>query len=77
MSVTYILIKAKPGMEMDLQRELGTMDELEDVVPLFGEYDFIVKLNLFSSTKLAEFILKNLRTLKGIRSTKSLTNFRI
>ena len=44
MVVGFVLIRVEPGNEFWVYRKLSDVPDIKEVYPLFGEYDFIVKI---------------------------------
>ena len=44
--------------------------------PLFGEYDFIAKIQAESFEKIGEIVTKNIRSIKDVIGTKILTGIK-
>ena len=59
-------IRAKPGTEMQLFRDLECASEVAKVYISFGEYDLIALLNIEDSEKLSHFIDEKMSSRKGV-----------
>ena len=69
MALGYVLIIAEAGKEADVQDKLSKIQCVAEAYRLFGEYDFVVKVNADSSDKLAQVISDEIKTLEGIIKT--------
>ena len=77
MSIGFILIKAAPALEHEVYTKLSKIQEIIDLQPLFGEYDLIAKIEAEDFEKLGEIVINNIRSIKGIIDTKTLTGTRL
>jgi DNA-binding Lrp family transcriptional regulator len=73
MTIAYVLITILPSYEHDVNNKLSKVAEIIELYPLFGEYDFIVKIEAKDYEKLAEILINKIRPIKGIIDTKTLT----
>lgn len=73
MSIGFILIKAAPALEHEVYNNLSKVREIIDLQPLFGEYDLIAKIETEDFEKLGEIVINNIRSVKGVIDTKTLT----
>jgi DNA-binding Lrp family transcriptional regulator len=76
MSIGFILIKAAPALEHEVYNKLSKIQEIIDLQPLFGEYDLIAKIEAEDFEKLGEIVINNIRSVKGVIDTKTLTGTR-
>ena len=76
MSIGFVLIKAAPALEYEVYNKLSKIQDIIDLQPLFGEYDLIAKIEAEDFEKLGEIVIKNIRSLKGVIVTKTLTGAR-
>ena len=76
MSIGFILVKAAPALEHEVYNKLLNVVEIIELNPLFGEYDLIAKIEAENFEKLAEIIINDIRSVKGIIDTKTLTGAR-
>ena len=72
MSLGYVLISATPGSETTVFATLQTVPEAVELVPLFGEYDMLAKVEAPDMETLGKVILDKIRTVPGIVMTKTL-----
>lgn len=68
----YVLVRVKPGYEAKIGQHLKTLKEAKEVHPLFGEYDFIIKLEGATHDQITHTILDKVRSQEGVAQTKTL-----
>ncbi len=73
MAIGFVLIKVFPTKEREVYEKLAELDEVEELYPLFGEYDLIAKIVVRDFEHLSEVVLKKIRTIDGVVETKTLT----
>jgi DNA-binding Lrp family transcriptional regulator len=73
MSIGFILIKAAPALEHEVYNNLSKIQAILELQPLFGEYDLIAKIEAEDFEKLGEIVINNIRSVKGVIDTKTLT----
>jgi DNA-binding Lrp family transcriptional regulator len=72
MAIGFALLSISPLHEKEVFKALRTMPEIEEVHPLFGEYDILVKINATDIDQIGNVVIKKLRSLKGVVDTKTL-----
>lgn len=72
MESVYVLIRVKPTFEQKVQAALRGVKEAKEVHPLFGEYDFIVKVEGKTHEDIAKTVLEQIRSHEGVAATKTL-----
>ena len=73
MAVAYVLITADAGREKDVFDKLLKVPEVRELMPLFGEYDLICKIDAQDLDNLGQTILSKIRTVAGVAQTRTLT----
>jgi len=73
MITSFILIRNKPGKEYSILRKLENIIEINEIYPIFGEYDFLVKIRVKNIEILGEILIKKIRIIDGIIDTITLT----
>lgn len=68
----YVLVRVKPTFELKVGEHLKRLKEAREVHPLFGEYDFIIKLEASSHEQITQVILDKIRSQEGVAATKTL-----
>lgn len=67
-----MLVRVKPGNEQKVGEALRRVKEAKEVHPLFGEYDFIIKVEGKTHDDIAKTVLEKIRSNEGIATTKTL-----
>jgi DNA-binding Lrp family transcriptional regulator len=73
MALGFVLIKVAPGREKEVYDKLANFEEIEELYPLFGEYDLIAKVVVKDFESLSEIVIKKIRQIDGVIETKTLT----
>ena len=76
MSIGFILIKASPSLEHEVYSKLSKVSQIIELELLFGEYDLIAKIEAEDFEKLGKIVIDNIRSIKGVIDTKTLTGTR-
>ena len=77
MSVGFILIKNKPGKEFWIYSRLKNEPEIKEVYPIFGEYDFLVKIEFDNFESISDLLINKIRIIEGVIDTITLTEAKI
>jgi DNA-binding Lrp family transcriptional regulator len=72
MAVGFVLIGVEPQRERQVQDTLMKVEEVVELYPLFGEYDLIAKVEAPDYDSIGEVVLSKIRTIQGVRATKTL-----
>ncbi|MFO8050221.1 MAG: Lrp/AsnC ligand binding domain-containing protein [Thermoplasmatota archaeon] len=67
----FVMVECKTGKEQGVYKQLQGFDFVEEVHPLFGEYDFIMRVKAENPDALASQIISKVRKLDGIIDTKT------
>ena len=73
MALGFVLIKVGPLKEYEVFNALSRIPQIIEAHPLFGQFDLIAKLEAKDLKKLEDIILNEIRTIKGIIETETLT----
>ncbi len=73
MALGFVLIKVSPRKEREVYEKLAKLKEVEELYPLFGEYDLIAKIVVKDFEELSEVVVKKIRSVDGVIETKTLT----
>lgn len=73
MALGFVLIKVMPRKEREVYERLIKLEEVEELYPLFGEYDLIAKITVKDFEELSEVVVKKIRSIDGVIETKTLT----
>lgn len=69
-------MRVSPKREQEVLNNLSKLFEIVEVHPLFGEYDFIVKVQSVGYEHIEEIVHK-ISTIEGITDTKTLTRIKL
>lgn len=72
MEAVYVLVRVKPTFEQAVGEMIQALEACDEIHPLFGEYDYIVKLEGKDHQELTKIILERIRGLDGVAATKTL-----
>jgi DNA-binding Lrp family transcriptional regulator len=73
MPLAFVLINAELGVENELLNELKKMENVKYVYVLYGAYDLVIKVEAPDNETLKRTISNNIRQLKNVRSTLTMT----
>lgn len=73
MEIAYVLVKSEIAHEMEVLNEILKLDGVKEVKGTFGLYDIFVKIEASSSTEIQNIITKQIRHLKHVISTTTLS----
>ena len=73
MTIGFVLINVSPGTEKKVYDTMMKCDEIQELYPLFGDYDLIAKVQASDYEGLSEIVINKIRALKGVIETKTLT----
>jgi DNA-binding Lrp family transcriptional regulator len=71
-AIGFVLIDIEPSREKEIYEKLLKLDEIAEIYPLFGEYDLIAKVEEVSYDAIKTVVTK-IRTIDGVKATKTLT----
>lgn len=73
MTIGFVLINVSPGTEKKIFDTMIKWDEIQELYPLFGDYDLIAKVQTSDYEGLSDIVVNKIRALKGVTETKTLT----
>lgn len=73
MAVGFVLINVTPGAEKRVFDTMIKWEEIQELYPLFGDYDLIAKISSPDLEGLSDIVVNKIRTIKGVTETKTLT----
>ncbi len=73
MPIAFVLLNAELGKENELLKEVRTIEHVKYVYVLYGAYDLVVKIEAPDNETLKKTISNNIRQLKNVRSTLTMT----
>lgn len=68
----YVLISVEPGKEMVAYRGFKNAKGVKDAIPLLGDIDFLLIIEAEEPNDIAMIVIKHVRTIPGVVSTKTL-----
>ncbi len=72
MVTAFVLIVVDSGSEKGVADTLDGSDGVDDVEIIYGDYDLIAKIHVPDISNLGDFIMNNIRSIKGVRRTSTL-----
>ena len=73
MTLGFVLISTEPGKDREVYNQLLKVPEITELVPLFGEFDLIAKLEANSFDKLGRLVAEKIRAVPSVTDAKTLT----
>lgn len=73
MAIGFVLVTVTPASEHDVYDKLLAIDEITELFPLFGQYDFIARVEAATPTEIGGIVVNKIRALEGVADTKTLT----
>ena len=73
MNISYVLVQSTIGHEMEVLNDLLKIDLIKEARGTFGYYDILVKIEASSEKEIEKVITKNIRKVKNINSTTTLS----
>ncbi|MDE1827407.1 hypothetical protein DYY67_1785 [Candidatus Nitrosotalea sp. TS] len=73
MSIAFVLLNAELGAEGELLNQVKSIEHVKYVYVLYGAYDLVVKIEAPDSETLKKTISGQIRQLKNVRSTLTMT----
>lgn len=73
MPIAFVLLNAELGKENELLTEVRAIAHVKYVYVLYGAYDLVVKIEAPDSETLKKTISSQIRQLKNVRSTLTMT----
>ena len=67
----YIMVECETGSERQVLKKMKKVKWIEELYPLFGEYDFIIHAHAKDPDILIKLILKDIRSIKGVKQTET------
>ncbi|MBW6517415.1 MAG: Lrp/AsnC ligand binding domain-containing protein [ANME-2 cluster archaeon] len=73
MALGFVLINVTPGREREVFDIQVKENNIQEIHPLFGEYDLIAKVTVKSMEDLGDIVFNKIRKIKGVTYMKTLT----
>jgi DNA-binding Lrp family transcriptional regulator len=77
MKTGFVLIKSEPGQEYWVLSRLENEPNIKEVYPIFGEYDFLIKIIYEDLNTLGNIVFQKIRVIRGVIDTITLTEAKI
>jgi DNA-binding Lrp family transcriptional regulator len=68
----FVLIKTEPSHERDVYLALTSHNAVKEVHALYGEFDLLAHVSSESAKSLTTLLMREFRTINGIRDTQTL-----
>ncbi|CAI8304194.1 MAG: AsnC family transcriptional regulator [Euryarchaeota archaeon] len=72
MPEAFVLVKTEPSHEQEVYLALTSHSAVKEVHALYGEYDLLAHVGSDSAKGLTSLLMKEFRTIEGIRDTQTL-----
>lgn len=73
MAVGFILVSTEAGKDREVYDQLVKVPEITEMMPLFGEFDRIAKIEASTFDDLGQIVTEKIRSVAGVTGTKTLT----
>ena len=73
MAIGFVLVTLAPGQEVAACDAIVRVSGIVEAMPLFGEYDLLVKVEADDWEALGRIIIDGIRQVPGVVATKTLT----
>lgn len=71
-AIGFVLIDIEPTREREVYAKLMKLKQIVELVPLFGEYDLIAKVEGESFDAIGAVVVSQIRSIEGVKATKTL-----
>ena len=72
MAVGFVLITTDPGMEISVREAVSNFESVVGQWIVFGGHDLFVKIEAEDESELTRCIVQEIRSVNGIRDTRTL-----
>lgn len=72
MPEAFVLVKTEPSHERDVYLALTSHAAVKEVHALYGEFDLLAHVSSETAKTLTTLLMKEFRTIEGIRDTQTL-----
>ena len=73
MAVGFVFISTAPGKDHDVYDQLKGIEEIKELYALFGEYDFIAKIEAPDFNALGQVVVNKVRNIQSVIETETHT----
>ncbi len=77
MTIAYVLLNIKPGMDRTVLHQVKKLPEVEVVETVYGEYDMLIRAKLKALEALDSFIFDTIRTIEGVEGSTTLITMEV
>lgn len=71
----YILVVTDKEKEHMVYSSLSDLGEVDELFPLFGEWDLIFRLNVDGVADVGKIVDEKIKTIDGVLATKTLSGY--
>jgi DNA-binding Lrp family transcriptional regulator len=75
-AIGFVFMRVSPLRESEVFNKLSKIPEVIELHSLFGEYDFIAKIEAKDYENIGEIVVHKIRTIDGILYTSTLTGLK-
>lgn len=73
MALGFVLISTEAGKDREVYEQLIQVTEITEMMPLFGEFDLIAKVEASTFDDLGRLVAEKVRPVPGVTDTRTLT----
>ena len=73
MALGFVLISTGPGKDQEAYNDLLKVPEIKEIMPLFGEFDLIAKIEADTFDELGRVVNERIRSVPHVVNTRTLT----
>lgn len=76
----FCLIKVLPKYELEVYKKLKKMRAVQEVYPLLGEYDLLIKIFFkapLDNSDMCKYITDKIQSINGVEKTNTLSQIRV
>jgi len=75
MAMGYVLITTKPAMEHHVYRRLCDEGDIDELFPLFSDYDLICRVEAEDTEGIGKLVEEKIKSIEGVLVTKTLMGY--
>jgi DNA-binding Lrp family transcriptional regulator len=72
MTTGFVLVSTAPGSEHRVYNRMRVVDKVQELHPLFGEYDIIAKVEADDLDDLGKLVIEQVKSIPGVIDTRVL-----
>ena len=76
----FCLIKVIPKYELEVYKTLKKMRAIQEIYPLLGEYDFLIKIFFkapLDNLEMCKYITDKIQSINGVEKTNTLSQIKV